>query len=211
MSQNETRLDPRVQRTRQMLREALRSLIEERGEFDSLTIAEITERAGLNRATWYLHFHDKGDLLADLVDHLVSSVVPQPPDDGSLPMVSPFDLVLGVLNHVASLPDFYRALLGDAGVLAAQTRVRAQLEGLVLRWISVMQRPASAPFEAEIAAQYVSGAFIRVIGWWLSQGMPVPPDQLARQLIQMMTSGVPRNPGEQPPPTRRSAEAPHQG
>jgi AcrR family transcriptional regulator len=62
MSKTQKRLDPRVVRTRQMLRDALVSLIEEKG-FDAITIQDIADRAGLNRATFYLHYRDKQELL----------------------------------------------------------------------------------------------------------------------------------------------------
>lgn len=62
MSNKPRKLDPRVVRTRQQLREALVSLIEEKG-FDALTVQDITDRAELNRATFYLHYQDKQELL----------------------------------------------------------------------------------------------------------------------------------------------------
>jgi len=46
------RLDPRIRRTRQLLQDALKRLLEEK-EFDKITIQNITEAATLNRATFY--------------------------------------------------------------------------------------------------------------------------------------------------------------
>jgi AcrR family transcriptional regulator len=54
--------DPRVLRSRQMLMEALLRLLN-RKEFDDLSIQEIADEAGLNRATFYLHYPDKNALL----------------------------------------------------------------------------------------------------------------------------------------------------
>ena len=62
MTKELKRLDPRVVRTRQMLRDALVSLIAEKG-FDALTVQDIADRATLNRATFYLHYQDKHELL----------------------------------------------------------------------------------------------------------------------------------------------------
>ncbi len=44
--------DPRVLRSRQMLMEALLRLLN-RKEFDDLSVQEIADEAGLNRATFY--------------------------------------------------------------------------------------------------------------------------------------------------------------
>src|ERR1700679_2178874 len=54
--------DPRVLRSRQMLRESLLRLLT-RKEFDDISIQEIADEATLNRATFYLHYPDKNALL----------------------------------------------------------------------------------------------------------------------------------------------------
>jgi AcrR family transcriptional regulator len=60
------RLDPRVRRTRQLLQDALRRLLEQKG-FDNVTVQDITEAATLNRATFYAHYPDKFALLEELI------------------------------------------------------------------------------------------------------------------------------------------------
>ena len=58
----ETRTDPRVTRTRNLIEEAFLAVMEEKG-FEDLSIQDVTERAGINRATFYSHFEDKFALL----------------------------------------------------------------------------------------------------------------------------------------------------
>jgi AcrR family transcriptional regulator len=60
------RLDPRIRRTRHLLQEALRRLLEQKG-FDDITVQDITEAATLNRATFYAHYPDKFALLEELI------------------------------------------------------------------------------------------------------------------------------------------------
>ncbi len=60
------KVDPRVRRTRQMLQQAMSSLLREK-EFVDITVQDITEGADLNRATFYKHFLDKYDLLNAIV------------------------------------------------------------------------------------------------------------------------------------------------
>jgi AcrR family transcriptional regulator len=54
--------DPRVIRTRQLIQNAFRSLNLEK-DFKKITVRDITERATINRATFYAHFTDKYELL----------------------------------------------------------------------------------------------------------------------------------------------------
>src|SRR6185436_2880035 len=58
------KIDRRIQRTRQALRTALIELTKEK-DYDSISIEDITERANVGRATFYLHYKDKEDLLLE--------------------------------------------------------------------------------------------------------------------------------------------------
>ena len=60
------RLDPRILRTRQLLQDALRKLLELK-EFDKISVQDITEAATVNRATFYAHYQDKFALLGELI------------------------------------------------------------------------------------------------------------------------------------------------
>jgi AcrR family transcriptional regulator len=59
-------VDPRIRRTRTALREAVAALLRERS-FDDITLHEIAQAAGLNRATIYKHYPDKFALLDALI------------------------------------------------------------------------------------------------------------------------------------------------
>jgi AcrR family transcriptional regulator len=59
--------DPRILRSRQMLMEALATLLG-RKEFDAISVQEIADEATLNRATFYLHYPDKNALLQAMTD-----------------------------------------------------------------------------------------------------------------------------------------------
>lgn len=59
-------MDPRVRRTRQMLHEAFKALLAEKG-FESISVQDVAERSTVNRATFYDHFTDKFALLEDMI------------------------------------------------------------------------------------------------------------------------------------------------
>ena len=58
----EEKIDPRIRRTRNMLGQALSDVLTEKN-FQSISVQDITEKAGVNRTTFYLHFPDKYSLL----------------------------------------------------------------------------------------------------------------------------------------------------
>ena len=54
--------DPRIRRTRELLQLAMDTLLKQK-EFDKITVQDITDEAGVNRATFYAHYPDKFALL----------------------------------------------------------------------------------------------------------------------------------------------------
>lgn len=60
------RTDPRIVRTKRLIEQAFLSVLEEKN-FESLSVQDITERAGINRVTFYAHYCDKFILLAELL------------------------------------------------------------------------------------------------------------------------------------------------
>jgi len=65
--------DRRVQRTKRLLREALLALIREK-RFEALSVQDVIDRADVGRATLYVHFDNKEDLLVSGFDGLRASL-----------------------------------------------------------------------------------------------------------------------------------------
>jgi AcrR family transcriptional regulator len=61
------KLDPRIIRTRKLIMDAFIRLSQQK-DFDNITIKDITEKATINRATFYYHFSDKYDLLEQVIN-----------------------------------------------------------------------------------------------------------------------------------------------
>ena len=68
----EEKLDPRVKRTRNLILAAFEQLLAEQG-FESISVQDVTDKAEINRATFYAHFPDKYGLL----DHAISRMFRQ--------------------------------------------------------------------------------------------------------------------------------------
>jgi AcrR family transcriptional regulator len=60
-------VDPRIRRTRLLLRQALEKLLETK-EFEKISVQDIADQATVNRATFYDHYTDKSALLVAMVD-----------------------------------------------------------------------------------------------------------------------------------------------
>ena len=60
------KLDPRIIRTRRLITQSFKDLLSEKG-FQAITVQDITDRATVNRVTFYAHFEDKYALLEYMV------------------------------------------------------------------------------------------------------------------------------------------------
>ncbi len=67
----EQKKDRRVRRTQKLLKDSLISLMQEK-EFKNITVKDVTERADINRGTFYLHYTDTYDLLQKIQEDVLS-------------------------------------------------------------------------------------------------------------------------------------------
>ena len=110
--------DPRSIRTRELLRQALISLVAEKS-FPNLTIQAVTDLAGLNRTTFYLHYGGLHELLEDCTRTLFTQMHTEIysnkviGDARKTTTLTPF--VESVFRHLEQNGRFYRAMLGRQG------------------------------------------------------------------------------------------------
>lgn len=185
------KLDPRVVRTREMLRQSLVHLISRKG-FSTLSIQEITDHAGLNRATFYLHYKGKDELLVDVFEELVVGSLPQPPENETArrPLLE-LHPVVTVFTHIAEYADFYRAILGEQGVPFFMTRVQNIIKEILQRWVPLFVRTKfNEDVPLDIIINYLGAAYLGVISWWLEHDMPYSPEEMEKQLLVMTLQGM---------------------
>jgi AcrR family transcriptional regulator len=184
------RLDPRVIRTRKLLRQSLIELVPEKG-FSQLTIQDITDHATLNRATFYLHYRDKDELLLDVFEDLVTHAIPFPPDGkGDIPWEELHPIVT-VFEHIAKYAEFYDAILGEQGVPLMMARLRNLIEDIINRWLKVLLPTTFADkILPDIATNFFGSAYLGVITWWLENDMPYTPTEMERFLIRISNMGI---------------------
>jgi AcrR family transcriptional regulator len=190
MAQNKKQTaDLRVRRTRKSLMQALIELTIEKG-FSAITVQDIADRAMVNRATFYRHYLDKYDLLDHYMNEVYELTAAQEPlspvqthNAGS--SKAPVGLVR-MLEHVQQHADFYRSMLGAKGDLAfvrkiqhySDMRLRSLLPGS-----GVQVTPESPPLD--LCISYLSHAGVGVLAWWLKDGQPYTPEQVAAWLNQL--------------------------
>src|SRR5258708_23275387 len=169
-------LDRRVQKTRQLLQDALIALIAEQG-YESVTVQEILDKANVGRSTFYAHFQDKEQLLRSCFDGLNELFERRTQQLSKAEQKSRnqvnANLTLDVFQFVGRNHRFFKALLGKQsnGLFNkiiynyVLTHAREHLKFLVAH-------EKNGSYQAEIVVHYFVSAFIGVLVWCVEQDMP---------------------------------------
>lgn len=183
-------MDRRVRRTRNLLGNALLELVQEK-KIEEITIQDITDRADLNRATFYLHYSSKEELLADSLesyfDALVEQIIPLMLHK---PIWENLEADEMVFAHVAEHAELYRVLLGKNGMGYVINRVIDYIAEFNLMQFKAHLEEFEPNAPVEIAARHVAGSLYAVITWWLMNDMPYSPREMAEMTARLCQSGT---------------------
>jgi len=185
------KMDRRVKRTRRLLREALFELMAEKG-FEPLTIQEITDRADLNRATFYLHYGSKDELLADGLeasfDELVAQFDELSPEN---PAWDDLSSILLTYRHTADHADLYKMLLSEKGSSTIIFRMINYTAEYGRKQLQDSLPPGTPlPVTTSLVCHHTAGSLFALLSWWLQNDMPYTPDYMAEMTRRLCAEGT---------------------
>lgn len=182
MDQKKPRLDPRILRTRQLLKEAFVDLLQEM-DIEKITVNRIAERSTINRVTFYLHYRDIPDMMEKMAEEMIEDIqnalnrkqpIPTPEDGkGSSVLVS-------LLELFADNAHFYKVVLGLRRTPVFTERLLKMLSETVILEVEKKSK-LKVGIEKDIASWYGSAALIGTIVAWLRNDLPYTPQYLAEQ------------------------------
>jgi AcrR family transcriptional regulator len=183
-------VDRRVRRTRRELREALFALIVERG-YEDIAVLDITERANLGRTTFYLHYHEKDELLVEglreLINELRQGVEPEMGE-----ICTYYTRSIRIFQHVARHRALYQALLGEMGPPGSIPLLRKYFAELyqrrVLEPLSVGEVSSASRFD--LLAAHAAGSLLGLIECWLKQGLSPTSEEMGDLYWRLMSPGT---------------------
>lgn len=151
---------------------------------------DITERATVNRATFYAHFDDKYALF----DHIVRESFKQEletflPASAELSRDNLKRVVLAVCEYLSKLAKTCSASDEQVRPLV-ETQIQSQLYHLLLAWIaSRLGDGTDLQVQPEIAASFLSWAIFGVGLQWSHSPTPAPADVVADEVLRLVTKG----------------------
>jgi Transcriptional regulator C-terminal region len=87
--------------------------------------------------------------------------------------------------------DLYRALVGGRGGAIALSSIREILSGLVRTELAATaDKNSTDAIPSEIVVQYVVGAYMAVLTWWLDGGAKLPPRRIDAMFRRPAIEGI---------------------
>ena len=191
-------MDLRVIRTRDAIRNALVDLIEEKG-FEAITVKDITNKAKINRGTFYAHYQDKFDLMTkcqeEIMQEMSNIVKKNFPEviielGTNSPLKTPFTVAVSIFEYLNKNSGFMKAMLGPKGDLSFQTKLRDFM------WKTLFDNNQNSLVKEEnllvpghYLISYIASAHIGMIQQWLNSGRKESPQEMAQILSTITING----------------------
>jgi AcrR family transcriptional regulator len=182
------KIDRRVRHTRDVLGDALLTLMQEK-PFETITVQQVLDRAGIGRSTFYAHYRDMDDLLlSDLEDFLepMSTLLLRRREVSD--RVAP---VRELFAHVAQVRQLHAALI-------AADKMRDFLEmgqeyfarAIEQRLVELPSSCATVPATRTAMAHAFAGGLLSLMSWWIDHGALASPEEMDDLYHQIVWSGV---------------------
>jgi len=185
--------DLRVMRTQKLIKDAFLRLIKEKG-FQTITIRDIADEAMINRATFYLHYQDKYDLLEQMSNFYLQELMEVMDisfhlKDGEV-NVKRFKITLkNIFENIQKNKEFYTVMLGPNGMSDFTEKIERHLFDKFKAHFGTLVEQMKLKFPTDFLLSFISSAYIGVTKWWLNEGCNYSPDFMAENLANIITKG----------------------
>jgi AcrR family transcriptional regulator len=186
-------IDRRVGRTTKTLHHALISLILKKN-YEAITIQEICDEANIGRSTFYAHYTSKDELhqrgIENLREVLADRRIDAPVDQGDIRGRS-LSFSRALFEHAHDRRDLFRALAGSRGGAVALATIRRIISDAVrVELAETADTNSTDSIPRELVVQFVAGAYMAVLTWWLDKGANLPPAKIDVMFRRLASEGL---------------------
>lgn len=173
--------DPRAVRSKRILKESLIALLVESQDIQQLTVKKVTEKAELNRATFYLHYLDMHDLLKQVVYDIFDDLSDQ------LSLILSLEK-MAVDEQLLIFLDYFYQHRKYLSVLFEEQSFQKKLHNFIIELVQVrrgMQKMTTK--DVIISEDIIAASIIGILMWWIRDGKHHSSEYIAEQLSVLMT------------------------
>lgn len=180
----------RVEQTKQLIKDVFIELYVNRS-IDSIGIKEITDKAGLNRGTFYIHYQDIYDLLDEIEDEIIEGLNKQFSKLKDFSFQSnDLNVLRGILiqalEYVRERSRYFKALLGANGSPSFLKKLKKVAK---LSFLDKLKAESRIGEFNEYLIEYIVSANVGVIVYWLETGMKISAEELTNLMSKILLRG----------------------
>lgn len=181
--------DRRTRKTRQILREALLTLLKQK-RYEDISVQDIIARADVARSTFYVHYVDKDDLLTGshgiFAENLGEQLMAHSGEHGA----SAFSSQMW-FYHIQAQGDILKVIAKDSAMELAMKTLRGIIHDSVQNGMQAhLQTSRAASVPMPLVVDYLTDTLMTLIKWWFKDGMKHTPEQMDEMFQQLVTPGV---------------------
>ncbi|PWW00766.1 TetR family transcriptional regulator [Paenibacillus cellulosilyticus] len=189
------RLDRRQARTKQLLRKALLEIIAEKG-VDGITVTDISNRADVNRGTFYLHYQDAPDMLRQIMNEIIMSLFALMQEMDPVVMRQyavkdiPYPNLVRLLTEFANNADFLKVMLGPKGDPSFAQQIMTEFTSRISNRLAYWQpSDENMLIPRDYLIAYISSANFGVVKYWLETDIKLTPEEVTLILMRVSNLG----------------------
>lgn len=177
--------DRRVLRTREAIREAFFTLLEEK-PVEKINVRELCDLANINRTSFYDHYLDFPDFLESLEKEFAQSMLAQ--YDELFSRTDDAEETMRKYLHLIRHSRETRLLFSRLGSQSAQKIFEEALkEQTIPAWL---QTGRVMPEQAEYLFRYIVSGGFAVIQQWYESGFAQPEEEIVALMTRIITRGI---------------------
>jgi AcrR family transcriptional regulator len=177
------KMDRRILKSQEAIKQAVVELLNEK-EFDQVTMQEISDRANVNRKTIYLHYKDKYDLLDKLIEEHINELR----EICELEATSTEDNI-SWFEYFEKKYAFFSSMLASKGAPYFRRRfLEFVIEDIQSEWNLIEGKKSG--LNENIIVQFFAPAYVGLVEWWFTNGMPYPPRIMEEQVMMMLEKNL---------------------
>ncbi|WGZ42851.1 TetR/AcrR family transcriptional regulator C-terminal domain-containing protein [Mammaliicoccus lentus] len=192
---NEMAEDRRVRKSKAAIKKAFIQLLED-SQIERITIRQISDKADINRGTFYLNYDDKYALLEEMEDEQIADLkkiidirkvnLAQKTAEEFIEIFSN-EVIKKVIIHISENIEFYHAILN----LDRTSKIEERITDMILSNINYLIGENNTVYGVpdDYYLRYVSGALMSMVKYWVHDENRVSIEELVQYIVTISTRG----------------------
>lgn len=185
----ETTQDRRVKRTKMLLQTTLVELMLEK-EVSQISVKELTQRADVNRSTFYLHYLDIYDMLEQMEDEFVGGIQSFFHDYFTpVPTSTPITMFFQISEWIEKDKDYYVKLLRGTAASQLLEKLRVQIMDEFLLFLHTIFFDENS-VDLRTRVNFIVSGTIGVLRMWVTEENTESLMELSETIEDILMNGL---------------------